>query len=312
VIALALVVALPLLGLSDLAAASVKQKNAVGSAKWCAHHPRLAKKTPACSAGTPGGGSGGGPPGSPLITIQVDPNPLVETGSSEIYAVVQVETSPSYAGDAVNIDSSQLQSSCATLSFQSFSTGTAVRTYHSVQAVLDDDGNATVLMTGFACAPGSSVVEADLDVAPFLTAVTTLKATPPNVTAPGVTGFPTTSGTLTTGEVETGDTSASGDSDVYAVFYVETNPVFTEQTVSITSPQLEDRCLRGWVWSTGGGPVNPNPSPTEILDDDGNAVFAFMGASCAAGTSVVIADVLSGFHATYTGTFSVSPPQPTI
>ena len=47
---------------------------------------------------------------------------------------------------------------------------------------------------------------------------------------------------------------------------------------------------------------------TTTLDDDGNAVFVFYGASCAAGDSAVIADVDAGTHPTYVTTFSVNPP----
>jgi hypothetical protein len=48
---------------------------------------------------------------------------------------------------------------------------------------------------------------------------------------------------VTGGEVETGDTSFPGDgSYVYGVFYVETDPVYAEQTVEISSPELQDRC----------------------------------------------------------------------
>ena len=89
-------VSLPLLGMSGVAAAKVK-------AKGC-------HKTHTCSSGGgTGSGSGGAPP---LMTVQVDPNPLVETGASGVTAVVQVETSPSFAGDVVNISSSQLLTSC--------------------------------------------------------------------------------------------------------------------------------------------------------------------------------------------------------
>jgi hypothetical protein len=316
-VGLAVAVSLPLLGISAVATAAKPTTNAVGSAKWCAHHPKLAPKTPGCAAsgGSGGTGSGGGGTGSggppPVITVQVDPNPAVEFGASEIFAVVQVEASPSFAGASVNIASSQLQSSCAILRFESIASGSLFVSTDSIQAVLDNDGNATVLMFGFACAPGRSVVEADLDVAPFATALGTLSAMPPTVTAPGLSGFPASSGTVTTGEVETGDTAASGDSNVYAVFYVETDPVYAEQQVEISAAQLSSRCLRGSEWLNSNSTVS-NGSSSETLDDDGNAVFAFFGISCAAGTSAVIADVLAGGHQTYTGTFTVSPPAPTI
>jgi hypothetical protein len=51
---------------------------------------------------------------------------------------------------------------------------------------------------------------------------------------------------------------------------------------------------------------------TAIVDDDGNAIFTFLGASCGAGSSQVIADVLAADHPTNTTTFTVNPPQPTL
>jgi hypothetical protein len=285
-VVLALVVSLPLLGTS--AGASAK-------AKGC-HRTHSCKSV---------GGSGGGTGGAPApITVQIDPNPLVETGSSDVAAVIQVETSPSFAGDLVNVSSSQLQAACGGII--GFLNNNVAGT-DNVQITLDNGGNATVVVTGTDCAPGPSVVEADLVVAPFLTALTTLDARPPVVTPAGVTGYPTTSGTVTTGEVETGDTAASGDSDVYAVFYVETDPVYAEQPVEINSAQLQSRCLRGSALSSVLNGTNQS-----ILDNDGNAVFTFFGRSCAAGSSQVIADVLAGTHQTYTTTFNINPPQPTI
>ena len=323
-VALTVVVSMPLLGMAGVASAR--------SVKYCSNHPKAAK----CQTGT-GGSTGtgkGGPP--PLITVTVDPNPLVETGQSEIHGVVQVETSPSFAGDEVNIDSSQLESSCAEVVFESIasapSTGPlmgVVQSPNRIDAVLDDDGNATVVVEAIDCAPGTDVVEADLEVAPFYTALVTLTAAPPAVTPTGISGYPQIAGVPS--EVETGDTSTSGDSDVYAVFYVETDAVYAEQQVEIGSSQLEGRCLRGWVWEAGNqegsgvetvppnpivdsvpGGVNTGPEVNTFLDDDGNAVFVFGGVSCASGTSEVIADVLAGSHPTYVSEFTVDPPAPTI
>jgi hypothetical protein len=174
---------------------------------------------------------------------------------------------------------------------------------NNIQVVLDDDGNVTVSLTGIDCAPGTSVIEADLTVAPFLTALTTLVAQPPGVTPLGVTGYPPN-------EVETGDTTASGNSDVYAVFYVEVDPVYAEQTVEINSAQLLGRCIGGISWTSNLG-TSTTALATATVDDDGNAVFAFTGASCAPGTSAVIADVLAGTHPTYTTNYTTLPPQVT-
>jgi uncharacterized repeat protein (TIGR01451 family) len=237
------------------------------------------------------------------ISVKVSPNPLVETGASEVHGVVEVEACASFAGDAVHIDSSQLSSSCAGgVAFGTLQPGVHAP-QNSIQVILDDDGNVTVSVTGFDCAPGKSVVEADLVVAPFLTATTTLVAQPPQVTPLGVTGYPAN-------EVETGDTTASGNSDVYAVFYVETDPVYAEQTAEITSTQLLSRCIGGITWTSNLGTFH-GATATATIDDDGNAVFAFTGASCAPGTSAVIADILAGSHPTYTGSYTTLPPMVT-
>jgi hypothetical protein len=301
-VALTVVVALPLLGLSGVASAK--------AAKKC-------HKTHSCSAGSGSGGSGGIGGAPPTILVTASPNPLVETGSSIIDAVLQVETSPSFAGDQVTISSSQLASTCATVDYNTVRTGVIyVQTTTNVTVVLDDDGNATVDMSGIDCAPGSSVIEADLDSAPYYTALTTLVANPPVVTTAGVTGYPNPE--VETGDTTTGPNGASGDSDVYTVFEVETDPVYAEQTVEIDSAQLDASCGGGWDWSSPYGAqfagigINPGPEITAPLDDDGNAVFTFLGVSCAASTYEVIADVEAGDHPTYVTTYTVDPPAPTI
>jgi uncharacterized repeat protein (TIGR01451 family) len=232
---------------------------------------------------------------------------------SQVHAVIQVETSPSYANDPVHIDSSQLQSSCGgTITFETLQAATTRNprtSTNSITVILDDDGNVSVVVDASNCAPGSDVVEADLTVAPFLTALTTLVVAPPAVTPVGVSAFPAN-------EVETGNTPNSGDSNVYTVFYVETSPVYAEQPVEISSPQLESRCIEGWRFEPGtGAPVNQasgTSKATGILDDDGNAVFVFKGISCATGPSAVIADVLAGSHPTYVTTYTVGAPAVTL
>jgi hypothetical protein len=324
--ALIVVVAMPVMGMSVVASAK-----GTASAVKCAKHPNLAK-CQAAGGGSSGTGTGGG---SPQITVQVDPEPLVETGQSEVHVIIQVESLPAYAGDTVEISSSQLEGSCGTLSFENLQVpGGGPQTVPPIvnvqtdliSAVLDDDGNATVVGDGIDCAPGDSVIAADMTDAPYLTALTTLVTSPPVVTTAGLTVNPRFGGLNQV--LETGDSATSGDSDVYAVFYVETSPVYAEQTVEIGSSQLEARCGQGWVWeagnttATGAGPgvnspvtgvgANIKPEVSTILDDDGNAVFIFKGASCAAGPSQVIADVEAGTNPTYVAEFSVLPPAPII
>jgi hypothetical protein len=320
----AIVVSLPLLGISGVALAAKK-----GTPKWCASHPAKAASVAACASSSSGGSGGPGDP--PTITVQIDPNPQVETGESFVSFTVQVESSPSFAGDDVSISSSQLAASCSPILYGFFALDAPPPGYFSViQVPLDDDGNATVVFSAQDCAPGPSVVEASLDVAPYYTALGTFTAEAPVVTTSGLFGYPTTSGTVTGGEVETGDTGPAIDqSDVYAVFYVETDPVYAEQQVEISSAQLQARCGAYWEFEsvaeslgiTGGdlsygqGSVlapGSSTTATATLDDDGNAAFFFLGGSCGAGTSDVIADVLAGSHPTYTSTFTIVAPQPTI
>jgi hypothetical protein len=294
-VALVVVVSMPLLGLSTVASAKVKGCH----------------KTHSCKSG--GTGSGGGTGGTPpLMTVQLDPNPLVETSQSNVDAVIQVETNPSLAGDEVVIQSSQLLASCSILYLET-AQSSGPKIYHNttystnapLTVTLDNDGNVTVIANGYNCAPGNDIIEADLAVAPFYTALGTLVVAPPQVTTPGVTGTPNP-------EVETGDTAASGDSNVYAVFYVETDPVYAEQTVEISDNQLFDSCITSSVWYDSYTDFLSGSTPQETLDDDGNAVFVFVGSSCAAGTTEVIADVLAGSHPTYVTTYTVNPPAPTI
>jgi len=307
------------MGMAGIASAKTT-KASKKAAATCAKHANKKK----CQSG----GSAGS---APEITVSVSPNgtsnPLFEVGQSEVYAVVQVETQPAFAGDQVNISSSQFKSSCGTLNFDTISQGYDQKMPNTATVYLDNEGNATVVLQGYDCAPGLDLVEADLAVVPYYTAYTWVTVNPPGVTPPGVFGEPQINGAAQ--EVETGDTPNSGDSDIYAVFFVEENPVYAEQTVEIGSTQLEDRCQTGWVWIPSNSDVPPAPNttgykgevtnstyppipPSTVLDDDGNAAFIFKGTSCAAGPSVVVADVLAGTHDTFTTTFTVLPPAVTI
>jgi len=295
--ALTVVVAMPLLGMAGVASAAAK-----GSPKWCAAHVKAAKKTAACT--TAGGGTGGPPPVTE-IQVTVSPNPVIETGVSEIHAVVQVEAQPAFAGDNVFIYSQQLINSCQGVTFNA-NEGSTPSVYQGKSATvpLDNDGNATVELDATECAPGPSLVEADLVNAPYYTATTVLSALPPNVTAPGLTAFPNP-------EVETGDGTYTG-SNIYAVFYFEDNPVYAETPVEISSAQLQDRCLGGETWTAGNGGTGDKTGGYTTLDDDGNAVFIFEGISCAPGTSVVVGDLLDGTHDTFDTSYTVTAPTPTL
>jgi len=301
-LAVAVAVALVLLGMSGVAAARAQRTKACHKTHSC--------KT---GGGTPTGSGTGGT--APAIVVTVEPNPVVETGQSEVHAVIQVEANPAFANDDVTIRSTQLAQSCDEVLYLSL---VLPPLPFNTFVQLDNDGNGTVLVEGTDCAPGTDLITADMEVAPYLTAVTTLQVEPPQVTPVGVTAYPGA-------EVETSDTHTlccqlvQSPSDVIFTFDVETNPVYAEQPVEIDSKELDASCGLNWTWFTGNGfnefpgaGPNTGPEPTTTLDNDGNASFDFLGASCAAGTWDVVADVMAGDHPTYTTTVTVDPPAPTI
>jgi hypothetical protein len=245
-------------------------------------------------------------PKTPRIEVSVSPNPLVETGASFVEAVVQVEAVPGLAGATVNISSTQLNNTCADVDFFSIADGLgSIYDGNPIQVTLDNDGNATVWLNGGECAPGKDVIEADLVSAPYNSAETTLTVDSPVQTPRGVVGYPAN-------EVETGTMGEGGDSDVYAVFYVETASKYAEDTAEIASNELYDRCGGGSEWLTDADTFADSATATATLDDNGNAVFVFLGVSCAAGTSDVIADIEAGLHPTYTNTYKIKSPRSTI
>jgi hypothetical protein len=283
-------------------------------------------------------------PGHPQLIVTCSPNPVVETATSNVAVVCQVEGWPKFSGSTVSFTSTQLTSHClgptplgpGTTSGVVYETLLNASPLHPAESAnattvpLDNDGNATVVVTGVNCSPGTALLVADLNAPPFATAVTRLVVRPPQVTPAGIHGFPVN-------EVETGDGGAGmgafGASDVYAVFYIETNPVFAEQTVLIGSNELTARCGLGYRWETSSGAlatgfagppsangpfprsvtdvVVSNPGPTGGIDNDGNAVFIFKGSSCAAGRSTVIAEILNN-GPTYGTLYVILPPAITI
>jgi hypothetical protein len=134
------------LGVSGVASAG----NVATSPRWCRHHPHSAR--PACRK-TAGAAPSGG-------NLTVSPDPVVETGDSDVYGVLSVETGPVYAEQTVEIDSA-LANRCGQgvtwiSDLGTFSGSTA-------DAVIDDDGNATLTFLGGACAAGSVEVVADVE-----------------------------------------------------------------------------------------------------------------------------------------------------
>lgn len=244
-------------------------------------------------------------PATPAIVVSVTPNPVIEVGESAVNAVVQVEARIGLAGDSVNISSIDLTNSCASVAFESIAGGLPPTGSNPISVVLDNEGNATVELDATECAPGTDVIEADLASVPFKTATTTLTVKGPVNTTKGVWASPTK-------EVETGTSGEGGNSDVYAVFNVETGSKYSEQTAEIQSNELVDRCGGGSEWVTNVNTFTDSTTATATLDDNGNATFVFYGISCASGTSTVLAVIEAGLHPKYTTTFKVQSPRSTI
>jgi hypothetical protein len=278
------------------------------------------------------------PKATPQIMITCSPNPVIETGQSIVQTVCQVESVASNAGSSVTISSTQLEARCPGPPIAFFATLDPGTPETSITLALDNDGNATVVVTGINCAPGTALIDASLDAPPFSTAITKLVMEPPQVTPPGLKAFPNP-------EVEVGDipiptiaapnNAANSASEAYFIFYVETSPTWAEQNAELSSDQFTERCgagvelanlagiLDGTVGPAGTVTFFKNfvPGATTLgstghvivgpIDNDGNTVFAFAGGSCAAGKSTAIAEILNG-GPTYSTIFNILPPAVTI
>jgi hypothetical protein len=145
-------------------------KNAPGSSKWCKHH----RKNTACQK-SGGGGTGGSPPAT---NITVSPNPVVETGGSDVYVVISVATDPVYAEQTVEIVSG-LSNRCG--QGVTWITDLGTFTGSTAVATIDDDGNAAVTALGGSCAAGTVPVIADVEAGtdPTYTASFTIDAPAP-------------------------------------------------------------------------------------------------------------------------------------
>ena len=110
---------------------------------------------------------------------------------SDVATIVQVEFSPVFAEEPVNIDFAQLEARCKVCPY----TEAIVMGYNGypytaekvsdVTVNLDNDGNAFVVLVGNAsCAAGTSLIEASLEEAPYTTYTTDFTIEPPQPTFP--------------------------------------------------------------------------------------------------------------------------------
>ena len=123
-----------------------------------------------------------------------------------------------------------------------------------IQVTLDGDGNAAVMVSG-SSVPPDPMLEADLAATPFYSALTKSTSCRPRT--------PSRCCRYPSDEIITGNTTASGESDMYAVFYVEAPSVYAEQYVEIQANELVDRCGEGSYWVSNQGIRRPTAQSPE-------------------------------------------------
>ncbi len=115
------------------------------------------------------------------------------------------------------------------------------------------------------------------------------------------------------GRLELGEGFRIGGSDVADVVEVECDPTDAGRSVTVSAQELFDRCKGNLLWSTTETFVEGalGNSFKGVLDDDGNATFVMWGSECAAGESLIAADVEAAPDVTVLTSFTVLPPAPT-
>ncbi len=117
--------------------------------------------------------------------------PAVESETtSSVATIVQVEFSPVFAEEPVNLDFAQLEARCKVCPYTEVITmgeNGYPRVEKSVSDTtlnLDNDGNAFAILVGNAsCASGKSLIEASLENAPYTTYTTNFTIEPPQPTS---------------------------------------------------------------------------------------------------------------------------------
>jgi len=102
-------------------------------------------------------------------------------------------------------------------------------------------------------------------------------------------------------------------SSVADVVEIECKQEFAEQKVTFAAEELYTRCNKELSWTVAPEPpTTTGPSFEATLDDDGNAtVVLWGGPSCAAGESLITAELNVAPYTTVTTGFTVIPPNKT-
>ena len=246
---------------------------------------------------------------TPTCIVNVSPNKFIEAGletqHSSVAFIISVECQPTFSEQYVEIHTPQLFNACqGQLRWYNPTTTAVVAVGEDFDVQLDDDGNATaIVLGGPSCAASLDLIEADLTVAPYTTAITQVQIAPPSDTRPGVFALPAQ-------QVEDDITSS-----VATIFYVEFPSVYSEHKVEISDAELYDRCdghRITWILPNSTT-FTYGKSVTVTLDDNGNAfVVALAGPSCAAINTFVQAELVGPPYVTLSTQFTVLSPRVTV
>ncbi|HMD57187.1 MAG TPA: hypothetical protein VKG82_06915 [Solirubrobacteraceae bacterium] len=231
--------------------------------------------------------------------------------ASSVADIVQVHCAGVYAEQHIELRAQQLFNRCA--KHLSWSAVYAPTTFHegvSFKVELDDAGNATaILWGGPSCAAGESAITAHLLAPPYTSVATTFTVLAPTPTPEGLYALPSTA-------IEDATTSS-----VATIVQLEFPPVDAERWVRVASEQMYQRCQvpPDLVWigpeeqilrsGAGEGELRPDEARVQ-LDNDGNAFVVLVGSqSCAAGTSLIEADLENAPFTTFATSFVTEAPH---
>jgi hypothetical protein len=110
--------------------------------------------------------------------------------------------------------------------------------------------------------------------------------------------------------MDTGEFTTS--SSVADIVEIECLPVYSEKRVTISAQELYSRCDKELSWTEPPEvPTVTGPEFEVELDNAGNAIAVLWGGpSCAAGESLITADLDAPPYPTVTTAFTVEPPRP--
>ncbi len=220
---------------------------------------------------------------------------------------MQVTCSAKYAQREVRVSAPQLFESCGgELSWSSPYPYVPV-SGPVFAAVLDNDGNATIVLSaGPSCAPGADTISATLEVPGAATVSAPFTVLAPHGTRTGVSAMP---------KKEVEDSNVSSVATIVEVAFPS---VDAEQQVTIGSQELFTRCKQApklrWFGADGEsllGKEEGGETAEVTLNNNGNAyAIALGGWSCASGRSKIEASLTAPPYTSETTNFTIKQPRP--